>query len=181
MYLKTGPPPTQENLLKACTPSSSQTLTLSWSSFWKGIAAYLSQMHLQWTPSWFIVTVTRLKERWAAELEPRLPEKVVPWQLVRNSMKGFGVVVYCLLYDPDNFVETVLSFWSQWLFLFRVSGQIEEQRRIVSCNESSMAEANVRIIATIGVLRTEVGSKEEDLPDRFTCNLQAQKQLVIKW
>jgi len=34
-----------------------------------------------------------------------------------------------------------------------------------------MAEANMRIVATIGVFRTEVWCEEEDLPDRFTCNL----------
>lgn len=174
MYLKTGPPPTQQNLLKAYTISSSQTPTLSWSSFWKGIAACLSWVHLQWTPSWLVVTIARLKDRWAAQLEPWLPEKVVPRQLVRNSTQGSGVVVYCLVNNPEDFVEMALSFWSQWDFLLRVSGQIEKQWRIMLCNESSMAEANVRIIATIGVLRTEVWSEEEDFPDRFTCNLQPQ-------
>lgn len=173
MYLKTGPPPTQ-NPLKACTISSSQTPILCWSSFQRGIAACLSHMHRQWTPSWLRVTVAGLEERWAAELEPWLPEKVVPWQLVWNSMQRSGVVVYCLVYDPEDFIEAALSFWSQWDFLFRVCGQIEEQWRIMSCNESSMAEANVRIIAAIGVLRTEVWSEEEDFPDRFTCNLQPQ-------
>lgn len=86
-------------------------------------------------------------------------------------MQGSGVVVYCLVYGPEDFTETALSLWSQRDFLFRVSGQIEDQWGIMSCNESSMAEANMRIIATIGVLRTEVWSEEEDFPDRFTCNL----------
>lgn len=67
-----------------------------------------------------------------------------------------------------------LRFWSQWDFLFRVSGKIEEQWGIMLCDESSMAEANVRIVATIGVFRTEVWSEEDDFPDRLTCNLQTQ-------
>lgn len=174
MSLKSGPPPTQQSLLNACTTGLTQTPTLCWSSFWNGIAACLSQMHLQWPPSWLIVTIARLKERRAAELEPRLPEQVVPWQLVGNSLQGPGVVVNRLLYDPEDFIETALSFWSQWDFLFRVSGQVEEQWRIMSCDESSMAEANVRIIAAIGVLRAEVWSEEEGFPNGFTCNLQPQ-------
>jgi len=42
------------------------------------------------------------------------------------------------------------------------------------CDETSVAKANMRVIATTGILRSEVWSEEKDLPDRFTCSFQIQ-------